>query len=153
MSLYDFAERELDILGLNDGDAMNKSMREHILKMVQEFAKEGHSGFSASYAIAILQKVLAYEPLTPLTGEESEWTEVAKELTGSNQGTLWQNNRCSHVFKDDNGAYDINGKVFWEWVVDEASGEKFKSHFTNFNSRVPVTFPYTPTTVYEERKG
>lgn len=150
MSLYDFAERELDAIGMNDGDEMNGAMRKHILYMVSEFSKEGHSGFSAGYAISLLSKLLKYEPLTPLTGEDWEWVEISKEMSGSNDGTLYQNARCSHVFKDDNGAYDIDGKVFYDWYTDEETGEKRKSHFTNINSRVPVTFPYTPVTVYEE---
>jgi hypothetical protein len=146
MGLYDHAERELDLIGMHDG-GWNGMMRKHILHMIEEFSKEGHSGFSASYAIQCLEKLLRYEPLSPLTGEDWEWFDVA-EQTGS---TLWQNARCSYVFKDENGAYDINGKVFWEWYTDPKTGEKHKSHFTSADSRVPVTFPYTPTTVYEER--
>lgn len=150
MSLYDFAERELDAIGMNDGDEMNGAMRKHILHIINEFSKEGHSGFSAGYAISLLSKLLKYEPLTPLTGEDWEWNEISEEMSGSNNGTLYQNARCSHVFKDDGGAYDIDGKVFYDWYTDEETGEKRKSHFTSIDSRVPVTFPYTPVTVYEE---
>ena len=145
MSLYDFAERELDIIGMDDGDEMNGAMRKHILHMVSEFSKEGHSGFSASYAISLLQKILNFEPLAPLTGEDWEWNNVS-DVSGD---TLYQNARCSHVFKNDEGAYDINGKVFYEWYTNEETGEKRKSHFTSKDSHVPVTFPYTPVTVYE----
>lgn len=151
MSLLSHAVRELDAIGLTDEDDMNGMMRKHILHMVDEFCKEGHSGFSANYAISILSKLLKFEPLCPLTGEDSEWNEIAKEMSGSNNGTLYQNNRCSHVFKDDDGAYDIEGKVFYDWYTDEETGEKYKSHYTSRESRVPVTFPYTPVTVYEER--
>ena len=149
MGLYDHAERELDLIGMHDGGDMkwHGMMRKHILHMIEEFSKEGHSGFSASYAIQSLEKLLRYEPLSPLTGEDWEWFDVAEQ----NGSTLWQNARCSHVFKDENGAYDINGKVFWEWYTDPETGEKHKSHFTSADSRVPVTFPYTPNTVYEER--
>jgi hypothetical protein len=149
MGLYDHAERELDLIGMHDGGDMkwHGMMRKHILHMIEEFSKEGHSGFSASYAIQCLEKLLRYEPLSPLTGEDWEWFDVAEQ----NGSTLWQNARCSHVFKDENGAYDINGKVFWEWYTYPETGEKHKSHFTSADSRVPVTFPYTPNTVYEER--
>jgi len=146
MSIYDHAERELDLIGMTDGGDMNGMMRKHILHMIEEFAKEGHSGFSASYAIQCLEKLLRFEPLSPLTGEDWEWFDVAE----MSSGPLWQNSRCSRVFKDENGAYDINGKVFWEWYTDPETGEKHKSHFTSKDSRVPVTFPYIPTTVYEE---
>jgi len=69
---------------------------------------------------------------------------------GGRGDKLYQNKRCGRVFKDESGAYDIDGKVFYEWYTDE-NGEKFKSHYTSRDSRVPVTFPYRPTTVYEER--
>jgi hypothetical protein len=147
MSIYDHAERELDLIGMTDDGDMNGMMRKHILHMVEEFSKEGHSGFSASYAIQCLEKLLRFEPLSPITGEDWEWHDVGEQ----SGGILWQNVRCSHVFKDPDGAYDINGKVFWEWHTDPETGEKSKVHFTSIDSRVQVTFPYVPTTVYEER--
>lgn len=151
MATLDFTKRELDLLGMTeDSDEMNKMMRGNILQVVEMFAEQGHSGSSASYAIGILEKVLRYEPVTPLTGEDSEWMEISEGL--------YQNNRCPRVFKENGEAYDIDGKVFWEWYTyDLEEGEEgypgtrtFKSHFTNKDSRVPVTFPYTPTTEYVE---
>jgi hypothetical protein len=149
MSLYDYAERELDIAGMNDSDDMNGAMRKHILHMVDEFSKEGHSGFSASYAISCLKRLLAYKPLSPLTGEDDEWTEVSEQMGHK----MFQNKRHSAVFKDETGAYDIDGKVFWSWVTDKESGEKFKGYYTSRDSRVPVVFPYVvpDEPIYEER--
>ena len=140
MGLRAFAERELDLIGMveNSGDEMNDRMRKHILTMVDTFADEGHSGFSANYALSLLKSLLAYEPLSPLTGLDDEWTDVS-EMSGKD-GPTYQNRRCSHVFKDGDGnAYDIDGKVF----VDEDG-----TYYTNFESRVPVVFPYTPKTEY-----
>jgi hypothetical protein len=131
-NLESFAERELARLG---GGEMQAEMNRHILKMVRTFSREGHSGFSASYALGLLQKLLAFEPIQPLTGEADEWMEV-----GGPSEPCWQNVRCSHVFKDADGrAYDINGKVFVE--PDGCA-------FTGYESRVYVEFPYTPTTEY-----
>lgn len=133
--LRDYAENELRIIGMLDSkDEMNRAMTQHILKMVDMFAEEGHSGFSAAYAVGILEKLLKFEPLSPLTGEDWEWMEV-----GDQNGTLYQNVRCSRVFKDDNGAYNIDGKVFIE--PDGCS-------YTSKDSLVPITFPYTPKTEY-----
>ena len=140
MSLVSHAEKELDLLGLKNDDDMNGAMRKHLLHMVKEFADEGHSGFSASYAISCLKRLLNFKPLTPLTGEDDEWTEVTR-MSGFPH---YQNKRCSSVFKDADGtAYDIDGKVFWEWYTDEETGKKLKSYYTCYESRVPVTFPYT----------
>jgi hypothetical protein len=101
--------------------------------MIEVFSDEGHSGFSANYAVAILQKLLKFEPLSPLTGEDSEWNLI------SEKENLYQNKRCSHVFRENGKAYDINGKVF---VQENGSA------YTSRDSRVDVTFPYTPKTEY-----
>ena len=51
MTLLSYAEDELNRIGLTDEDEYNGMMRNHILHMVKVFADEGHSGFSAPYAI------------------------------------------------------------------------------------------------------
>ena len=151
MNTLEYCKSELDIIGLTEDseDEMNRMMRKHILHMMQEFADEGHSGFSASYAIKILTKLMDFKPLTPLTGKDDEWTDV------SDYGTQprYQNKRRSSVFKDSNGeCYDIDGKVFWDWCRG-SDGEPFKSYYTCRESRVPVTFPYTvpDKPIYEYR--
>ena len=152
--MVEFAKKEMDIIRLTEDDEMNGEMRKHILHMVEEFADEDHSGFSASYALSILQKVLAYKPLSPLTGEDSEWNYVVESGFGD---SFYQNNRHGSVFKEgkDEEAYDIDGKVFWNWYTDPKTGEKSKSHYTCKESRVPVTFPYTvpETPIYEYRES
>lgn len=127
-ALYAHAVRELPPA---DGDEMQELMNKSLLQMVLVFSSQGHSGFSAAYAVNALAKLLKFEPLGPLTGEDSEWNEVGEGM--------WQNNRCSHVFKDATGAYDIDGRIF-----REANG----SCYTNRESRVPVVFPYTPVSEY-----
>lgn len=132
-NLVDHAERELSLISMGKDckDGMNRSMHDHIIRMVQAFEDEGHSGLSASYAVSILRKLLAYEPISPLTGEDKEWNEVAEGM--------FQNKRCSRIFKQDGRIYDIEGRVF---------REKDGSCFTNKESRVDITFPYTPKTEY-----
>jgi hypothetical protein len=135
MSNYkNYAIDELTRIGMyGSGDEMNDMMCDHILKMVDLFAEEGHSGFSAGYAISILQKLLRFEPLSPLTGEDDEWCEVSDGL--------FQNKRLSRVFKNgkDGQAFDIDGKVFVE-----PDGHSY----TNRDSRVYIEFPYIPKTEY-----
>jgi len=133
--LINFAKSELDIIGMKEDDLeiSNRAMREHILRMVEVFSDEGHSGFSASYAAAILEKLLRFQPISPLTGEDSEWNLI------SEKEKLYQNKRCSHVFKSNGKAYDLNGKVF---IQENGSA------YTSADSRVDVTFPYTPKIEY-----
>jgi len=112
-------------------DEMQKMICNNVLDLLRVFASQGHSGSSAPYAINMFKKLAFFEPLVPLTGEDSEWNEIG---TGK-----YQNNRCSHVFKDGGNAYDIDGKVF----ICPSGG-----CYTSKDSHVPVTFPYTPKTVY-----
>lgn len=127
-------------------DEMQEMICSHVLKLLEVFADEGHSGSSAPYAINMFEKLAKFEPLVPITGEDWEWNEVSKGV--------FQNKRCSHVFKQadrfDGQPYDIDAVVFWEWYTDE-NGERFKSYFTSSDSFKPITFPYTPTREYVER--
>ncbi len=133
-NLKTFAIDELTRIGMyNSGDEMNDDMCKHILKMVDVFNEEGHSGFSAEYAISILEKLLRFEPLSPLTGEDEEWCDVSDGV--------FQNKRLSRVFKNskDGQAYDIRGKVF---VYPDGVS------YTSRDSRVYIEFPYSPKTEF-----
>ena len=69
------------------------------LKEVEAFSSGGHSGASASYAIGIIEKLLQFKPLSPLTYEPDEWTDVS-EMSGT---PMWQNKRDGEVFSTDGG--------------------------------------------------
>jgi hypothetical protein len=155
MSFREYAMDEFKYAGwLNeDGsfkDAMQEALCENILKILDIFAEEGHSGSSASYAIGLLTKLLKFEPLGPLTGEDWEWTYVSDGL--------YQNKRCSQVFKEDGNVYDSIGKVFYTWETRELGEDEegypgisqYMSHYTTRDSRVPVVFPYIPKIEYVE---
>ena len=132
----------------NFNDGMQEAICRNVLKMLEIFAEEGHSGSTAPYTINLFEKIASFKPIGPLTGNEWEWSDVS-EYGGPDNGPIYQNKRCGNVFKDSTGAYDIDGIVWYEWCTAE-TGEKYKSHFTNNKSRVPVTFPYTPKTEYKE---
>jgi hypothetical protein len=123
-------------------DEMQEAICLHILKLLDVFGDEGHSGSSAPYAINLFSKLAAFEPVVPITGEDWEWVD---------HGECMQNKRCGHVFKQTNRfngqAYDIDGKIFWEWYKDE-DGKPFKSYYTGAESQVPITFPYVPKREY-----
>lgn len=128
-------------------DDMQELMCNQVLELLEKFSEHGHSGSSAPYAINLFSTLAKFEPVVPLTGEDWEWTEVG---TG-----VYQNRRCSHVFKDadrfDGQAYDIEAIIFWDWWTDPETGEKSKSYFTSSDSAQPITFPYTPKSEYQER--
>lgn len=114
---------------------MQKAMCNSVIDLLKVFGNEGHSGFSAPYAIALFNKASSFEPITPLTGDDSEWAEVSDGL--------FKNMRLGCVFKEGRGgkAYNMNGRVFWEWFKRE-DGEIIRSKYTNRNSRVYIDFPY-----------
>jgi hypothetical protein len=136
--------------GNNFKDEMQKMICQHVLALLAVFENEGHSGSSAPYAINLFEKLAKFEPVAPLTGEDWEWHDVS-EYSGRDNGPLFQNKRCGHVFKDNTGAYDGEAIVFYDWYTDKETGEKFKSYFTSRESRISVTFPYTPKKEYKER--
>lgn len=138
MAIVEYAKAELDLMygGHEPDNDYDRAGRDAVLELMEVFAKQGHSGFSAAWVTSCVQKLMRFEPLSPLTGDDAEWNDIA-DLNGS---PCWQNKRCSRVFKDADGrAYDIEGRVFIE-----PSG----IGFTGAGSRVYVTFPYTPVTEY-----
>lgn len=143
MSLLEHAKRELEIAFPPKADEESNEMQalinEDILAVVETFSKQGHSGSSAAYAIPIISKLLNFEVLKPLTGDEDEWNDVMQY----GGGMYKQNKRCSHVFKDEDGrTYNIRGKVF-----KNQNG----AYYTDSDSSVDITFPYTPKTEYIDK--
>lgn len=112
---------------------------QNLVDVTRVFCLEGYSRTAASIVIPMLSKVLAWESLSPLTGSEDEWDDVSA-FSGH---PLWQNKRCSRVFKKADGTcFDVQGIVF----VDKSGVS-----WTSRESCVPVTFPYTPKTEYVQR--
>lgn len=129
-------------------DEMQRAICEHVIKLLDVFDEEGHSGTSAPYAIKMFSALASFEPIVPLTGEDWEWAEV-----NASDELKYQNKRCGHVFKGADGrAYDGKGKVFYDYYTDE-DGKHHKSYYTCSESRVYIEFPYTPITEYVYRKS
>lgn len=140
MNLVEYAKSELNRIG-RDEDGMQDMMNRDIISIVEMFSEQGHSGFSAGYALSALERLLRFKPLTPLTGEDDEWSDISN-------GTQ-QNKRCSSVFRNADGtAHDIDGII-----VSDNGGITW---FSSGRFRREVTFPYTPPThaerVYIEYK-
>lgn len=135
-NLTEYAKSELNRLTFDD-DGMQKMMNQNIIDLIEMFSEQGHSGFSANYLIHALQRLMKWKPLQPLTGDDDEWNECG--FTRENGATVFQNKRCSSVFKDvlPDGtwiAHDIdsvvcsdNGGITWfsggttkQWIEDIA---------------------------------
>lgn len=94
-NLVDHARRELELIG-EDPDTITG-----YLNVIQAFVDMGHSGGSASVAIPVINRLLQFENLTPLTGDPSEWNHIADEMAG--QPDLWQSARNPEAFSNDGG--------------------------------------------------
>lgn len=127
MKLIDYAKEELTRIGMiGSGEPYNDAISKDILDLIELFASQGHSGFTAPYTINTFARLAMFKPLSPLTGEDDEWQE---------QFGMIQNKRCFSVFKEKDGkAYDIHGKIFTD------DGEIW---YANGNSHVEISFPYT----------
>lgn len=132
MSMKEHFKRECELLGWNVlEDPEEKELQQLIMEQVEDtldlLSEQGHSGHSFPYFFRLLDRASHFKPLSPLTGAEDEWNHTS--------GTLFQNKRCSSIFKDGEETYEMDGYVF-----REPSG----SCFTSRASRKYITFPYTP---------
>lgn len=147
------AKRELEILAKTTPDALVVEFTPEILALCEAFGKSGQSGGSAPYvASAISQavkKLMTFETLAPITGEDEEWTDVTQINDGE---SMFQNNRDSRVFKDGkNGkAYFIEAIVFDGDIGGRFTGNGSVSlNGENIGSTQYIkAFPFTPKTFY-----
>lgn len=149
-----FAKRELDILATTVPDAIVTPFAKEILALCEAFGKSGQSGGSAPYtASAISQavkKLLLQEPICDITGHESEWVDVSEFGDGS---ALYQNNRCSALFKNgvENRSYYLDA-IVWKGVedYDTFTGKVYidDKDFELIGSNQFVKFPFKPKTFY-----
>ena len=101
-NLVTHARTELTKAGLFDSDSDYDGMLgEAALELVEKFADQGHSGFSAAMTIDIVSRLMRYEPLTALTDDPAEWNHVSNDMAG--RPDLWQSRRDSAAFSNDGG--------------------------------------------------
>lgn len=113
MSIIERAKAELAAVNFGEEDTIV------MIDILERFFHQWDSGGAVSCVAPVLQRLIAGKPLGPLTGADSEWIDRS-EMSG---GPMWQNIRCSTVFKDgkDGPAYDID-----------------------VPGRPPINFPYWP---------
>lgn len=105
-NLTEHAQFELIKAGLFDQDAdYNGAHANAVMELVETFSNQHHSGASAALTLGIFSKLAQFQPLSPITSDPDEWTDVA-EFNGS---PLWQNKRRGTSFSRDGGQtwYDI----------------------------------------------
>jgi hypothetical protein len=138
-------KRELDMLLPTDKDESDndyryqKMINNAVMELMEKFYDQGHSAFSASVTASLFNKLAKNKPLSPLTGDDSEWGD---EIDYDN---CQQNVRCYSVFRknrDNSTAYDIDRFAF----SDDDGRSWFSAGLLeeDLNLDNSVTFPYTP---------
>ena len=119
-----------------DRDDPDRWMADGTEELLMMLSTQGHSGGSIRFAVKVFERMALFEPWGPLTGKDDEWLEVSDGV--------FQNKRLSRVFKEDGAAYDSEGRVF-----EDENG----CTYTNIDSHVAITFPYTPNQVFVRVEG
>lgn len=88
-TLADHARRELELIEEED------DVIEWYLGVVEKFAEFGHSGASAEYTIRVLERLLRYQHISPITSDPTFWVQVGEGV--------WQSTRNSEFFSNDGG--------------------------------------------------
>jgi hypothetical protein len=157
-----FAQRELDILVKSATDPDNRPIIEEfipeILALCEKFGNSGQSGGSAPYTATALshaiKKLCLQEPICEITGIDEEWIDVARygDGTGSGGDILFQNSRCSGLFRNKDGSCWYLDAIVWKADTEGESGndwDTFTGRVENWASRQYVkSFPFTPKTFY-----
>lgn len=147
-----FARQELDILAATVPDAIVTPFSKEILALCEAFGRSGQSGGSAPMtASAISQAIkslLNFQPICDVTGLDQEWVNVM-EMNGGEE--LWQNRRCSALFKHKDGACSYCDAIVWKgqsW--DTFTGRVYidEKDFELIGSSQCVRFPFKPKTFY-----
>jgi hypothetical protein len=118
-----FAESELERAGLIGKYApYGGDLATAVLELLEVFHRQGHSGMSASVVTQVFVDLAMGRPLTPLTGDESEWAPPQPDGTR-------QNKRYPAVFKDKKGIYFLHAIKFVDPTGFSFYGTAYKLKF------------------------
>lgn len=127
MGLVEFSKKELETAGLfdKDKDFYGGMTGKAVLELIEVFAKQGHSGMSASVVRTLFNKLADYKPITSITDLQSDWIEV-----GDN---MFQHKQVSAVFKtgESGKPYYLDGQIF----------KDKRGTYTSRDSRKPLDLP------------
>lgn len=145
-----FAERELEILKEAQPDSLILPFTNEVLALCEKFGDSGQSGGSAPFTAGAISRglhaLLLQRPISPITGEDDEWDDVSSANGGN---PLWQNKRCSAIFKT------VIDKPYYQDAISwkEPDGDTFHGRAWLDNQEItswqPVnSFPFSPKTFY-----
>lgn len=151
MTEKSWAENEIEIVldNLKKKQTEDYKYTEAVLNAALEvynvLMEQGHSGMSYNYTCRVLKDLLDRKPLTPITGEDDEWSDKETRQDGT---ACQQNLRRSSLFK----STFPDGTIKYS-DVDRVRSAEVGTHdycwSSGISTRVvdelfPITFPYYP---------
>lgn len=115
---FDLKDRE----EIKTEDDYSQAIGTSVWKVCKVFCSHDHSGFSAKMALNMLKALLIEgKPLSPLTNDPKEWTDISVCSTEMSSGSLYQSKRNFSCFSDDGlkTYYDIDAEENIEYELDE----------------------------------
>lgn len=149
-----FAKKEFEILkkiSKEKGEEfLVQEFEKEILAVCKKFSRSGQSGGSAPYTASAIaesiKRLSLFKPLTPLTGDDSEWEDVSS--LGCTSKKIFQNKRLSSVFKDEERADFSNAIVFQDEDGNRFTGSALLKDEKIRSSQFIKEFPFTEKTFY-----
>jgi hypothetical protein len=151
------AEFELDLIVKSAKESGDSSIVEpfipEILELIYKFTQTGQSGMSAPYTARVIsqtiEKLCLHKPLSPITGEDSEWNEISDFMFTKSElkegKKEYQNNRCSSIFKKEENKITFCDAIVWQ---GEEEYDTFTGTVENIRSSQEITLPFVPKTFY-----
>lgn len=110
-NLSDHAEIELRAAGYSpqSEDHMDKVIYDMTMVIVDAFSQCGHSGGSAAAHTWMINQLLQFKAITPITDNPEDWIDVS-DFMGPGPTGVWQNRREGSLFSEDGGKtyYDLD---------------------------------------------
>lgn len=127
MSVIEQAKRELALINFGEEDSAV------MIDILERFFDQWDSGGAVFAAMPVLARLISAQPLSPLTGDDSEWHDPMGD------GIMLQNVRCGSVFKD------------WrmpdgDLATTAGEGVRLIHDIEASNPMAPITFPYDVAT-------
>ena len=150
-NLVDFAKRELEQAGLFDEekDFYGGMTGKAVLELIEVFAKQGHSGMSASVVRQLFNTLAKFEIINPV--KDIDGFKFQDVGDGVQQSTV-----ISSVFKEGERACYLKAVVFVEENRVSFTGGAMTKDGKRVSSRQFVKYPFLPKTFYvhvEEKDG
>lgn len=114
-------------------DEIQEMMCKDVLEVLKLVSSQGHSGFSIGYFKNLFNKLINFEPLSPLTGNDNEWVK-----TGFGEMEFEMNVRDGRVVRYPDGHCEFRDGL----IIKYPDGTQQKK------SLVITSFPFVPKVEY-----